>query len=270
MTLEVPRLDASNVRLRRRVPPRLRFAGTALLELVVAAIGYVVYSLTCGAVRGHQKIAFSNAQQVVEFERASGILIERQLQAPILAHHWLLQAFNSIYMFGHLPLVMIVAFWTFAFHRPQYRVIRNAVLLSGAVALVIFYAFPLAPPRLVPSLGLVDTAAMVSPVYDTVEPKVFFNPYAAMPSMHIGWDVLMGFALVWCASYPFVRWAGVALPIGMIFAIVVTGNHYVVDGLAGAMVGLFGLLIALALEQMKLGYGITTAARRDAPISTAD
>jgi membrane-associated phospholipid phosphatase len=270
VTVEVPGKDDSGAGLGRGIPTKMRFAGTALVELAVAAIGYIVYSLTCGAVRGHQTIAFSNAQLTVEFERATGILIERQMQAPILAHYWLLQAFNSIYMFGHLPLVIVVALWTFAFHRPQYRVIRNAVLISGGIALIIFFVFPLAPPRLVPSLGLADTAAMVSPVYDTVEPKVFFNPYAAMPSMHIGWDVLMGFALIWCASYPFVRWAGAVLPIGMIFAIVVTGNHYVVDGLAGAAVGFFGLLIALALEQMKLGYGITTAVRRDVAVNTAD
>jgi membrane-associated phospholipid phosphatase len=261
MTVDLAEPASAEPNARRAILPKLRLAGIAIVELGVAATGYLVYSLTCGAVRGHQAIAFRNAQQVVDFERVTGLLVERHLQAPILAHSWLLQTFNSIYMFGHLPLVVAVALWTFVFHRAHYRVIRNAVLISGGIALIIFYVFPLAPPRLVPSLGLVDTAAMVSPVYDTVEPKVFFNPYAAMPSMHIGWDLLMGFALVSCASWRAVRWTGALLPVGMLFAIVVTGNHYVVDGLAGAAVGAFGLTIALVMEQLKLGYGITTAAR---------
>jgi membrane-associated phospholipid phosphatase len=244
-----------------RTPPasraKLRFARVALTELAVAAIGYLIYSLTCGAVHQHEALAFANASRIIDLERSLGLLIERQLQAPVLPHAWLLQSFNAIYMLGHLPLVIAVAVWLFAYHRPQYRVIRNAVLISGGLALIVFYIFPLAPPRLVPSLGLVDTAAMVTPVYDTVEPKVFFNPYAAMPSMHIGWDLLMGFALVWCATHMPLRRFGALMPLGMLFAIVVTGNHYIVDGVAGAAVGLAGLGLAFALKRLRLGRGIT-------------
>ncbi|HTE85335.1 MAG TPA: phosphatase PAP2 family protein [Dehalococcoidia bacterium] len=242
----------------------LRLARLALVELAVAAIGYLVYSLTCGAVGAHESVAFGNANRIVELERSIGILVERQLQAPVLAHGAVLQVFNAIYMWGHLPLVIAVALWLFAYHRSEYRVIRNAVLISGGLALIVFYVFPLAPPRLVPSLGLVDTAAMVSPIYDTVEPKVFFNPYAAMPSMHIGWDLLMGFALAWCSTHAFLRWTGALIPAGMLLAIVVTGNHYVVDGVAGALVGLACLLLAFGLERLRIGHGVTAASPKAA------
>jgi membrane-associated phospholipid phosphatase len=241
----------------RRPRPKRHLALVALAELAVAATGYLIYSLSCGAVTGHQSIAFQNAERIIQIERSLGILIERELQAPVLAHSLLLQIFNDIYMLGHLPLVIAVALWLFVYHRRQYRVIRNAVLISGGIALIIFYIFPLAPPRLVPALGLVDTAAMVSPVYDTVEPKVFFNPYAAMPSMHIGWDLLMGFALAWCATHVWLRWAGALLPVGMLLAIVVTGNHYLLDGVAGALVGLLGLVAAFGLEYLRIGHGVT-------------
>lgn len=238
---------------------RLRFALVALAELLVAGLGYLVYSLSCGAVHQHQALAFQNADRVVRLERSLGLFIERGLQTPVLPHAWLLQAFNAIYMWGHLPLVIAAAVWLFAFHRPQYRVIRNAVLISGGLALIVFYAFPVAPPRLVPGLHLVDTAAMISPVYDTVEPKVFFNPYAAMPSMHIGWDLLMGIGLVWAATWRPLRWFGAVLPLGMLLAVVITGNHYVVDGLAGALIGLAGLILALGLERLRIGHGVTAA-----------
>ncbi len=236
------------------------FALVALMELVVAGAGYLIYSLSCGAVHQHQALAYRNAARIVHFERTFGLFVEQRLQSPVLPHTWLLQAFNAIYMWGHLPLVIAVAVWLFAFHRPQYRVIRNAVLISGALALIVFYAFPVAPPRLVPGLHLVDTAAMLSPVYDTVEPKVFFNPYAAMPSMHLGWDLLMGTGLVWATTWWLLRWFGALLPIGMLLAVVITGNHYVVDGLAGAIVGVAGLLLALGLERLHVGHGVTAAA----------
>lgn len=237
-------------------PRRLRLA---VAELMVAAIGYIVYSLSCGAVHQHQALAFQNAASVVSFERRLGILHEQQLQAMILPHSWLVQAFNAVYMWGHLPLIIALAVWLFIYHRRHYRLIRNALLISGGIALLLFYGFPLAPPRLVPGLHLVDTAAMISPVYDTVEPKVFFNPYAAMPSMHIGWDLLMGLGLVLCSSKAFLRWCGGLLPFFMLFAVVVTGNHYIVDGLAGAIVGLAGLAAGLWIEHLRLGYGISGA-----------
>jgi membrane-associated phospholipid phosphatase len=238
---------------------RLSLLRTGLVELLVAATGYVAYSLSCGAVHGRQTLAFDNADRVIAFERWMRILVERQVQAPELSHGWLVQLFNGIYIWGHLPLIIAVAVWLFAFHRSRYRIIRNAVLISGGIALIIFYLLPVAPPRLVPSLHITDTAALISPVYDTVEPKVFFNAYAAIPSMHIAWDLLMGIALVWCSRRAVLRAFGALLPFGMLVAVVVTGNHYIVDGLAGALVGLAGLALAMGMEHWKLGHGITNA-----------
>src|SRR6266567_6777026 len=117
---------------------KLRGARTAAAELAVAAIGYLIYSLTCGAVHAHAALAFSNAERIVALERSLGVLVERHWQQPILLNSFLLQTFNAIYMWGHLPLVIAVALWLFAFHRPHYRVIRNALLISGGLALIVF------------------------------------------------------------------------------------------------------------------------------------
>lgn len=244
-----------------RLPParRPRLLWRALAELAVAALGYVAYSLSTGAVHGHQALAYRNAARVTDFEQALHLLHERGLQALVLPHMWLVQVFNAVYMWGHLPLIIVVAVWLFLFHRRPYRVIRNAVLISGGLALIVFYTFPVAPPRLVPSLHLVDTAALISPVYDTVEPKVFFNPYAAIPSMHIGWDLLMGIGLVCCARYAVLRWFGVLLPVAMFVAVVITGNHYFVDGVAGVLTACVALAAALALERLPIGLGVRGA-----------
>jgi len=231
---------------------------TGVAEILVAAVAYIAYSLSCGAVPTHRDLAFANADRVIALESTMRILVERAMQLPVLPHGWLVQVFNAIYMWGHLPLIVGVLAWLFLLHRPQYRLVRNALLVSGAIGLVLFYGVPLAPPRLVPSLHIVDTAALISPVYDTVEPKVFFNPYAAMPSMHIAWDLLMGLALVWCARFALIRWLGALLPLAMLVAVVVTGNHYVVDGVAGAAVGLAGLGAAIGIQVLQIGGGVTS------------
>jgi membrane-associated phospholipid phosphatase len=226
----------------------------ALWQLFVAAGGYIVYSLSVGAVHwagaeaARRHAALANAVRVVDLERALQLFHERAWQSVLAANAASMQFFNAVYMWGHLPLIAVLAIWLYVRHRADFRLTRNAVLISGAIALAIFQLFPVAPPRLLPGAGFVDTAAKVSGVYDTVEPKVFFNPYAAMPSMHVGWVLLMGLALWRHAGWRIARWLGAALPLFMAVAVVATGNHYFLDALGGVATALLGLWLAAFAE----------------------
>ncbi len=236
-----------------RVAPR--WYRDALWQLFVAGCGYVVYSLSVGAVqwlgatRTREAAALHNAQRLIDLERALQIFREHQLQALIIHNDALMQIFNGIYMWAHLPLIIAIAIWLYVRHRPHFRLTRNALLISGAIALFVFQVFPVAPPRLVPGLNFVDTAAKVSGVYDTVEPKVFFNPYAAVPSMHVGWVLLMGLTIWQYAGWRRIAWLGLALPALMVFAVVVTGNHYFLDVITGIAAALVGLVLAYLAER---------------------
>ncbi|HLZ71673.1 MAG TPA: phosphatase PAP2 family protein [Dehalococcoidia bacterium] len=242
----------------------------ALWQLVVAAGGYIVYSLSVGAVQwagaeqARHALALANARHVIDFEQALGIFRERQLQSLIIDNDALMQIFNAIYMWAHLPLIILLAVWLYWRHRPHFRVTRNAVLISGAIALIVFQIVPLAPPRLVPGYGFVDTAAKASGVYDTVEPKVFFNPYAAIPSMHVGWVLLMGLTVWQFAGARRLAWLGLALPVLMTFAVVITGNHYFSDAVAGVGTALIGRWLAGWAECHLYRDGRTAAARTPA------
>lgn len=244
----------------------------ALWQLMVAAGGYIVYSLSVGAVQwagaeqARYSLALANARHVIDFERLLGIFRERQLQSLIIDNGALMQIFNAIYMWAHLPLIIALAVWLYWRHREHFRVTRNAVLISGTIALIIFQIVPLAPPRLVPGMGFVDTAAKVSGVYDTVEPKVFFNPYAAIPSMHVGWVLLMGLTVWQYAGERRIAWLGLALPVLMTLAVVITGNHYVTDAIAGVVTALVGLWLAGFAERHIYRHG---AERRQASASPA-
>jgi membrane-associated phospholipid phosphatase len=249
-TLERPQEQASAAQR-----PRGRWWPDALWQLFVATCGYVVYSVSVGAVHWlgaeqvRKSLAIADASHVIDLEELLRLFHEGALQSLIIGNDALMQFFNAVYMWAHLPLIIVLAVWLYALHRPEFRETRNAVLISGALALIVFQLFPVAPPRLVPGLHFVDTAAKVSGVYDTVEPKVFFNPYAAVPSMHVGWVLLMGLAVWRFASRDWIRWLGLALPLFMVFAVVVTGNHYFFDAVTGALTALIGLAAARFAER---------------------
>ncbi len=243
-------------RLPERIPPPKGnpWYRDALWQLFVATCGYIVYSISVGAVqwagatKGRESAAILNANYVIDLERWLGVFVEHRLQSLVVDNNILMQAFNAVYMWAHLPLIIAIAVWLYVRHRPHFRLTRNAVLISGAIALVAFQIFPVAPPRLVPGLNFVDTAAKVSGVYDTVEPKVFFNPYAAVPSMHVGWVLLMGLTVWQYAGRRRIAWLGLALPAFMAFAVIITGNHYIFDAITGVAASLVGLAAAQFAE----------------------
>jgi hypothetical protein len=155
----------------------------------------------------------------------------------------------------------------FAGHRHAYTVARDALLASGAIALVVYALFPLMPPRLLAEHGyaFVDTLKQYSSAsYQADSTAPFVNPYAAMPSLHYGWAVLVGGVLFWTTSNPWVRALALLLPVGQFLAIVFSANHFVLDAFAGLGVAVLGLLIAVALQRW--GYtGIRSAADKLLP-----
>jgi hypothetical protein len=125
----------------------------------------------------------------------------------------------------------------------------NAFLLSAAIGMVIFALFPVAPPRLMPGLDLEDTVTRHSHSYRVLQPPGLTNPFAAMPSLHFGWNLLAGIAIFREARHPLARAFGVVMPVMMFSAIVLTANHYILDGLVGGALTTVCLLIAIYLPQ---------------------
>jgi membrane-associated phospholipid phosphatase len=139
--------------------------------------------------------------------------------------------------------------------------VRNAFLISGAIGLVCFALFPVAPPRLLDE-GWVDTVTERSEAYRVLQPPVFVNQYAAMPSLHVGWDLLIGISLVRLARRRTVKALGVVLPAAMFLATVLTANHYIIDGAAGAALALGALWAAYRLRTWSYGRHLRDARGR--------
>lgn len=232
----------------RALAPGRRMTFLREVEIVLAA--YFTYFAVRGATEGAASTAVANAHRIEDFEKAFGIFIEPDLQDTIVDHSLLVDAANLVYIWGHWPVISVVALWLFTRRQPTYLLFRNAFLISGAIGLVWFWLFPVAPPRLA-ELGLVDTVVERSNFYRVLQPPQLTNQFAAFPSLHFGWNLLMGLALYWYTTNRAVRAFGLLLPAAMFVAIVLTANHYIIDGVAGGAIALFGLWAAVWLQRRR-------------------
>ena len=225
-------------------------ARAGLHEAVVVVGAFLIYFVIRGAVVDRAGEAVASGIDLIELEQQLGIYWELEMQSWILDHFWLIKLMNWIYFWGHMPLVIAVAVWLYGWHRKAYFVTRNAFLASGAIGLVIYWLFPVAPPRLIPFAGFIDTMAAFDRVgYNAQEAKAFVNPYAAVPSLHFGWSLLLGAVVAWVSRHPLTFVLAGAWPVAMFFSIVMTGNHFILDAVAGSVVSFAGLGIALAVAR---------------------
>lgn len=219
-------------------------------EMLIVVPAYFLYFLVRGFVEGREAQAFHTAIDIIELEQALGIFWEPMLQQHILHIDLVVTLANWTYIWGHWPVIVFVAIWLFMLHREEYSVYRNAFLISGAIGLIVFVSLPVAPPRFMDAWGFVDTVAERSDAYRILQPPAFVNQYAAMPSLHFGWNLLVGIAIYRHSSHVIGKIFGVALPVIMFASIVLTANHYIIDGLAGGSLALVGLFAALMLHQL--------------------
>ena len=215
-------------------------------EILLLALALPLYYLVRGQAQERVGEAVIRGKDIVELEQRLGIFWEVQLQRAILDHGWLVDGLNAFYLYGHLPLIGMLAVWLYFWHRPQYLIMRNAFLVSGAIALVIYVNFPTAPPRLLPDhfgFNFADTIFQQYGHERPLTPNFFVNQYAAMPSMHFGWNMLVGLALWLSTRNVFIRALAVLMPLAMFTDIILTANHYLLDPILAIPVVALGLAI---------------------------
>jgi hypothetical protein len=234
------RLGARSMRL-----PAATF--TLLREALIIVVAVFLYFAVRGLVETRVWLAHEHARAIVDLERRLGIFVEPDLQQLIVPHDWLVALANWVYIYGHWPVVALTLVWLHMRHGAAYPRFRNALLISGALGLIVFATYPVAPPRFLPDLGFWDSVSARSESYRVLQPPSLVNKYAAMPSLHFGWNLLMGIAWAQYATTRAGRVFGWLMPVAMLIAIVVTANHYLLDGAAGGALALVGLAIATTL-----------------------
>lgn len=212
-------------------------------QVTFVGIAVLLYFGVRGLTQSDVGTAIGHGFDVLAFERRLGLDREHWAQGLIVGRPHLATMWNWVYIWGHWPVIVATLIWLHRSDRRSYLVLRNALCLSGAIGLVIFASYAVAPPRLMP-LGLIDTVTEQSHSYRVLQPPALVNKYAAVPSLHVGWNLLIGIALWRASRSRLLRALAVAGPVLMAIAVVVTANHYVVDGMAGAAVALTGLALS--------------------------
>jgi hypothetical protein len=186
--------------------------------------------------------ALARSRWIWRAERTVHLPSETTVQQLFIHHPLQIQFFNLYYDSLHFPVLVATLIWLFVRHRDRYKRLRTTLVgLTGACLLV--QLIPVAPPRMLPETGLVDTAVRYhQSVYSSV---AGFDPdqLSAMPSVHVGWALLVAVAIIGTLRSPW-RWLAVLYPVMTTLAVVVTANHFWADGIvAGAL-----LVLVLAVQ----------------------
>jgi uncharacterized membrane protein (Fun14 family) len=237
----------------RRLPPGVR-------ELALFALALAAYQASRAIVIGDATGAVRHAWDVIDLERGAGVFWEPAIQGWATGHPGLVQGLNAFYLLAHLPMTALFFVWLWRTRRDRYAVVRNGFLAANAVALGVFIAFPVAPPRLVGADGLVDTLRQASGVdLHGGALSGLFNPYAAVPSMHVAFALMIGMPLAVLAKHRAVRWFWTAYPLLVTFVIVMTANHFVFDAILGALTAGCAYAAAFQLARARPVWGFRAA-----------
>ncbi|MFD8788830.1 phosphatase PAP2 family protein [Kitasatospora sp. NPDC059599] len=221
--------DRIAARRLRPVRPRLRF------ELVLIGIGYWVYNLVRNAVPQHAETAKAHANLVWDLERSLGLAFERSVNHGLDAVTWVIVGMNYYYATLHFVITIAVLVWLYRSHPGRYPAVRTALAAATGIALVGYYVFPMAPPRMLP--GFIDTVtvhhtwgSLASGAGATIS-----NQYAAMPSMHFGWALWCGLTVFFLSGRAWLRALGLLYPLFTLTVIIATANHLWLDAAGGAV-----------------------------------
>jgi hypothetical protein len=229
---------------------RRAFHVALAIELAIVAIGAAIYVIVRELTEGSPARAIDNARALYGIEQRLGIDQEFTLHSLVLRHVWLRDLVNWVYIWGHWPVIICVASWLYVHRRERYRWLRNGMFASGLIGFAFFFLVPMAPPRL-SGLGYTDTITTWSSSYRVLQPPSYANLYAAMPSLHFGWDLLVGVALFLSTSILAVRILALLMPTLMGFSVIATANHWVLDVIVGLLVVTAGVALCEAGSQVK-------------------
>lgn len=231
-------------------PNRTRVAWFDLVELGLVALGFLLYFLVRGGVVDREADALAHARRIVEAQRSVGLFIEPAVNQWALASRWRIELFNFVYFWLDFPLIVATGLYLFRRSRPHYTLLRDALLISGGFALVLYWTIPVAPPRFLPELGFVDTMQEYAKLsYQAQSLSPFVNPFAAVPSLHVGWAMLFAIVVYQVWRSLLVRIAGIAVMALQSVAVVATANHFLFDAVVGVFVTLAALGVAAWLAR---------------------
>jgi hypothetical protein len=206
--------------------------------------------------------AFENGRAIMSIERALGFFVEPSIQAWAMGSGLVIDLASWIYINAQTSVTLGALVFIYLFRNPSFYFVRNMVMVAMAIALVGYLVLPTAPPRFFPEWGFTDSVSEFAGVSHDSDVAALFNPYAAVPSMHVAYALMIGWSLARLVRHRVARALWLAYPLLVTFVIVVTANHFLADALLGALTA--GLAALAARELARARPAAWTFARQTA------
>jgi hypothetical protein len=235
--------------LNRRLP---RGWGDLVRQFAFFFVAYWGYQLVRGIADGRDAVALANGVHVMQLERSLGAFFEPGFQQAFISHTWVIEIANWMYFNSHFVITISFLAWLYLFRNENFNFVRNMFMVAMGIALIGYTLFPTAPPRMFPSAGFTDTIeAFTNMNQDSSFNSVLVNPYAAVPSMHIAFSLMIAVPAMSLVRSVWARamWSG--YPLIVFFVITVTANHYWFDAAAGAAVACLAAVSAHQLARLR-------------------
>jgi hypothetical protein len=221
-----------------------------LLQLGLFAVADLLYEISRTLAKGDLAVAFVHARDVVSVEKSVGIFTELDVQHWALARPWVLDVANTTYFHAHFAVTTCFMFWLYLRRNHHYYFVRNIVFSAMALALIGYVLFPTAPPRMLTDLGFIDTLEKTADVnFNTGAVSLLSNPFAAVPSVHTCFALIIGASCFFLVRRPAIRFIWLLYPCLIVFSIVATGNHFWLDAILGACLAGVALGVAWTIER---------------------
>jgi membrane-associated phospholipid phosphatase len=204
-------------------------------QIVLFCGAYWLYRAARGMVYDQTVAAFDHAQAIVHLERSTHLLIEQSVQAWAIGTGFLDEAASWMYLNSHFVVTTCTLAFVYLFRNEHFYFVRNMFMVAMGMALVGYVLYPTAPPRMLPELGFVDSVADFTGVSESSVNELF-NPFAAVPSMHVCFALMLSIPMVRMARHRWAKALWTAYAPVVTFVVIATGNHWVFDAFAGAAV----------------------------------
>jgi membrane-associated phospholipid phosphatase len=235
------------IHIEARVLPRGWADVLRQLSLFLGA--YLLYQVVRGLVDGNDVAkATWNAYKVITLEQTLHVFVEPGIQSWVVHKRWLLDIADSSYLNAHYVVTLGALVWVYLRRNDSFYFVRNMFMVAMAFALVGYALYPTAPPRLMPEWGFTDSIQQFTGI--TVEhgpSSALLNLYAAIPSMHVCFALMIGWPMARLVKNPIATVAWAVYPVFITFVVIATGNHYLTDVVLGAITALTSALLSKQL-----------------------
>src|SRR5215213_8192633 len=223
-----------------------------LRQIVLFCGAYWLYRLVRGFTDGRAAEAFNHARELISLERSLGLFIEPTVHAWASGREWIIDGASWMYVNSHFAITTLALAFLYLRRNASFYFVRNMFMVAMGIALVVYAAFPTAPPRFMPEWGFSDSVARLTGLTaEGSSADALYNPFAAVPSMHVAFALMLGLPMADIARRRWAKAVWLVYPAIVTFVVVATANHWWFDAFAGALTAGVAALAAMLFARWR-------------------